>query len=123
MTPSHAVATILLGLIAATALGAWAAPNPPPEHEAHPLGWAAFLYATPLVLAAVVVTGQRWALMAAVMYGTIGLALDLSTIVQEVTRGPGSAVVLLTSAVTGVLNFLLIVLGGRGVLGGPALRS
>lgn len=50
------------------------------------------------------------------MYGTIGLALDLSTIVQELTQGGSQASVLVISGITGLLNFLLIAIGGRRFL-------
>lgn len=85
--------------------------------------WTGFLYGLPLILAGFLLAGHRWALMGAVMYGTVGLALDLSTMVQELTRGGGRGGVLVAGGVTGLLNFLLIVLGGRGVLThGPATR-
>ncbi len=80
------------------------------------LVWGAFLYGLPVLLAWFLLAGHRWALMGAMMYGTIGLALDLSTVVQEVTRGDGQGTVLAASGITGLLNFLLIVLGGRGFL-------
>ena len=50
------------------------------------------------------------------MYGTIGLALDISTVVQEVTKAESQSSVVLSSGITGVLNFLLIAIGGRGFL-------
>jgi len=78
--------------------------------------WVGFLFAIPITLAAFLVTKARWALMAAVMYGTIGLALDISTIVQELTKADGQPTVLVLSGITGVLNFLLIAIGGRGFL-------
>jgi len=76
--------------------------------------WVGFLFAIPVALAAFLVTKARLALMAAVMYGTIGLALDISTVVQELTKADGQPTVLVLSGITGVLNFLLIAVGGRG---------
>jgi hypothetical protein len=78
--------------------------------------WVGFLFAIPVVLAAFLVAKARWALMAAVMYGTIGLALDISTVVQELTKADGQPTVLVLSGITGVLSFLLIAIGGRGFL-------
>jgi hypothetical protein len=78
--------------------------------------WIGFLFAIPVALAAFLVTKARWALMAAVMYGTIGLALDISTVVQELTKADGQPTVLVLSGITGVLNFLLIAIGGGGFL-------
>jgi hypothetical protein len=78
--------------------------------------WDGFLFAIPITLAGFIVAKARWALMAAVMYGTIGLALDISTVVQELTKADGQPTILVLSGITGVLNFLLIAIGGRGFL-------
>lgn len=78
--------------------------------------WNGFLFAIPIALAGFILAKARWALMAAVMYGTIGLALDISTVVQELTKGNGHSTVLMLSGLTGLLNFLLISIGGRGFL-------
>lgn len=78
--------------------------------------WNGFLFAIPFALGALLFAGMRWALMAAVMYGTIGLALDISTVVQELTKADGHLPVLMLSGLTGLLNFLLIAIGGRGFL-------
>lgn len=78
--------------------------------------WNGFLFAIPITLTAFLLARARWALMAAVMYGTIGLALDISTVVQELTKADGHSTVLMLSGLTGLLNFLLIAIGGRGFL-------
>ncbi len=107
-------------LLAALMVAAAVSPIIPAETTPTPAGrtlvWGAFLYGIPLLLAGFLLAGHRWALMGAVMYGTIGLALDLSTVVQEITRGDGQGIVLAASGATGLLNFMLIVLGGRGFL-------
>ncbi|MBM4123279.1 MAG: hypothetical protein FJ249_11910 [Nitrospira sp.] len=54
--------------------------------------------------------------MASVMYGTIGLALDISTLVQTLTHSEAQLHLVVMSVASGLLNFLLIVLGGRGFL-------
>jgi hypothetical protein len=82
----------------------------------HRVFWDGFLFAIPIILAGFIVVKARWALMAAVMYGTIGLALDISTAVQELTQADGRPTVLVLSGITGLLNFLLIAIGGRGFL-------
>lgn len=79
-------------------------------------GWLIFLYGLPLALIGFLLAKQRWALMAAVMYGTVGLALDIATIIQGLTKSEGSPTILAMSSVTGLLNFLLIVFGGKGLL-------
>jgi hypothetical protein len=80
------------------------------------VAWNLFLFVIPLGLGASLLAGARWALMAAVIYGTIGLALDVSTIVQEVTRSGSRDIVVILSIATGLLNFFLILTGGRGFL-------
>lgn len=77
--------------------------------------WHAFLFAVPVVLAALLLTGKRWALMVGVMYGTVGLALDIATVVQDLTRSDAQQTVIM-SGITGLLNFLLILIGGSGFL-------
>jgi len=86
------------------------------QNDARPLGWALFLYGLPLALIGCLLARQRWALMAAVMYGTVGLALDISTIVQGLTKSDVPQMVTIMSGVTGALNFLLIVFGGNSFL-------
>lgn len=81
-----------------------------------PIGWLLFLYGLPLALIGCLLAKQRWALMAAVMYGTVGLALDISTIVHGITKPDVPQMATAMSGVTGVLNFLLIVFGGKGFL-------
>lgn len=80
------------------------------------LAWNIFLFIIPLGLGAFLLAGARWALMGAVMYGTTGLALDLSTIVQELTRGGGGTAAWVMSLVTGLVNFGLILTAGQGFL-------
>lgn len=43
--------------------------------------WDGFLFGLPLSLAGCLLVSARWTFMAGVIYGTIGLALDISTIV------------------------------------------
>ncbi len=82
-----------------------------------------FLYGLPLVLLGLLLAQVRWALMAGVMYGTVGLALDISTAVQDLTKTGAGAEALLISGASGLVNFLLIVLGGRAFLDvGPAAK-
>lgn len=86
------------------------------QNDSRPLGWALFLYGLPLALIGCLLAKQRWALMAAVMYGTVGLALDISTIVQGLTKPDVPQMVTAMSGATGVLNFLLMVFGGNSFL-------
>jgi hypothetical protein len=81
--------------------------------------WNGFLFGIPLILAGFLAAGARWAVMAGVMYGTIGLALDLATVVQDLTNPDaqrGVLWILWATSLTGLLNCLLILVGGRGLL-------
>lgn len=78
--------------------------------------WDGFLFGLPLILAGCLLASSRWAFMASVIYGTIGLALDISTIVQDLVHPNLQQAIVLMSGITGLLNFLLILVGGRGFL-------
>lgn len=75
-----------------------------------------FLIGMPLFLLVVVRLGYRWATMASVIYGTVGLALDLSTIVQLLTKEQPTVAALTANGFSGLLNFLVIAFGGREFL-------
>jgi len=84
-----------------------------PATETGHIGWMLYLLACPIVLAGLVRTGWQWTSMACVIYGTVGLALDLST-VTSILRGEGeTGTLFLLSAMSGIVNFLLVLLGGR----------
>jgi hypothetical protein len=78
--------------------------------------WIAFLALMPFGLGLLVWRGFRWAAMACVMYGTVGLAMDLATTIQILTKDPEVTLSLLNSLVSGFLSFLLILFGGRSFL-------
>ena len=75
--------------------------------------WWLFLVVVPLILIALVLIEKAWAAMICVAYGTIGLALDLATVISIVSRQEGVDLTLGLSLVSGSANFLLIVFGGR----------
>ena len=102
--------TILIALLCALmGLAAYVQTNPTTV-------WVIVLYGLPIGLIGCLLAHQRWALMAVVMYGTVGLALDVSTIVQTVTKPDLPQMAAVTCGLTGLLNFLLIVFGGRSFL-------
>lgn len=76
-----------------------------------------FLFGCPVLLVGgLLVIRQQWIAMVAVMYCTVALALDLATIVQEASQpAPRTAVLALTLA-SSLLNFLIMVFGGRCAL-------
>ncbi|MEY4527841.1 MAG: hypothetical protein RL768_1560 [Nitrospirota bacterium] len=75
-----------------------------------------FLIGMPVFLLIAVRLGYRWATMASVIYGTVGLALDLSTIVQLITKDQPTVAALTANGFSGLLNFLVIAFGGRAFL-------
>lgn len=77
---------------------------------------AGFLVGIPLFMLVAVRLGYRWATMATVIYGTVGLALDLSTMVQLITKDQPTVAMLTANGFSGILNFLVIAFGGRAFL-------
>ncbi|HET6675914.1 MAG TPA: hypothetical protein VFG71_11260, partial [Nitrospiraceae bacterium] len=59
--------------------------NPPPPHPVSWL-WFGFLIGMPILLMILMGFRPRWVVMAVVIYATIGLALDIATLVQELSR-------------------------------------
>ena len=104
----------LIGLLAGLCLiGANTTQLIPAATEAVRVGWLLYLLAFPITLAALVWMGWSWTAMVCVIYGTIGLALDLST-VTSILGGQGEpGTLFLFSAMSGVVNFLLTLFGGR----------
>lgn len=90
------------------------------------LWWWLFLVLLPLGLASAIMMSWGWAAMACVAYGTIGLAIDLATVVSILGGREGSGLTLALSVVSGSANFALIVFGGRAfwrILQGPGPRE
>lgn len=107
----------LIGLLAGLCLvGATTTQLTPAATEAGRVGWMLYLMAIPAVLAGLVWIGWTWTAMACVIYGTVGLALDLATI-ASILGGQGElGALLLFSAMSGLLNFSLLIFGGRAFL-------
>ena len=78
--------------------------------------WYGFQFGLPVLIGGICLIGTRWAAMVGVMYGTIGLALDIATFVQSMISGTDSLHVIGLILLTVLFNFLLIVIGGRQVL-------
>ena len=78
--------------------------------------WYGFQFGLPLFVGGVCLIGKRWSAMVGVLYGTIGLALDIATFVQSMTSGTDSLHFVGLILLTAFFNFLLIVIGGRQVL-------
>jgi hypothetical protein len=103
---------LFAGAMALNGFQATEAEDPPTQSVI----WNTFQYGMPLLIGAMCLTGQRWAFMTAVIFGTIGLALDIATLAQSITDGKDQVEFLLIISTTAVLNVLLIVIGGRGIL-------
>ncbi len=109
-----ALVSLLVGLVA---VGLGALIDRPELATAPTLHWwIAYLVVAPLGLAVLVWRGFWWAAMACVMYGTVGLALDLATTIQILTKDPEVGLSFLNNLLSGGLNFLLILFGGRSFL-------
>jgi hypothetical protein len=65
----------------------------------------------------------RWSAMACVIYGTIGLALDLATLVSIAPHLDGELSTAALSGLSGLANFFLILFGGRSFLHLPSKLS
>ena len=76
-------------------------------------GWILFLIFLPLCLASALWREWTWAAMVCVVYSTIGLALDLATVISILGGKGGTDLMLVLSGISGALNLLLIVFGGR----------
>lgn len=86
--------------------------------ETRPWFSTAFLIGLPVLLAILIGLDPRRMGLAVTMYSTIGLALDIATMVQELTQTDGRPAIYGLGMLSGVLNFLLIVCGGRAFLNG-----
>ncbi|MGC3975466.1 MAG: hypothetical protein QM771_13960 [Nitrospira sp.] len=76
-----------------------------------------FLFVLPtLLLGGLMFFRQPWAVMGAVIYSTIALALDLATIVQEASQGTPRLLVLVLVLGSSLVNFLIMIMGGRCLL-------
>lgn len=76
-----------------------------------------FLFGFPtLLVGGLIMIRQPWTVMGAVIYSTIALALDLATIVQEASQGSPRVLILILTVVSSLLNFLIMIFGGRCVL-------
>ena len=80
---------------------------------APPISWWLFLVVLPIGLGLAILLGWAWAAMACVAYGTIGLAVDLATVVSILGGRESSYLTLALSVVSGSANFALILFGGR----------
>ena len=105
---------ILIALLAGLCLiGATTTQLVPAATEAGRIGWMLYLLVFPLTLAGLVWMGWTWTAMACFIYGTVGLALDLATVTSILVGQGEIGTLFLFSAMSGIVNFLLILFGGH----------
>lgn len=75
-----------------------------------------FFVLIPFGLALLIWFQFRWAPMVCVFYATIGLAMDIATIVQVLAEDSEGVASMMASGVSGLFYFCLIVFGGRSFL-------
>lgn len=74
--------------------------------------WGTFLVLLPLILSGAILKRWAWAAMACVAYGTIGLALDLSTVAGILGGAGGTLTLLAFSMSSAAVNLAVIIIGG-----------
>ena len=104
--------TTLLTLTIVGGATLWLILAPAPSRAPHVMWWL-FLVMLPVALATAIVIGWTWSAAVCVVYGTIGLALDLATVVSVLGGRGESDLTLGLSIVSGSANGALIILGGR----------
>ena len=88
--PHHILAILCVGVFAgAMALNSISAGKAQTDPQNNIL-WNTFQYVLPLLIGAVCLTGKRWGAIVAVIYATIGLSLDLATLVQSIPTSSDS---------------------------------
>jgi len=75
-----------------------------------------FFILIPLGLALLIWFQFRWASVVCVFYATVGLAMDVATIVQVPAKDSEGVVSMMASGVSGLFYLCLIVFGGRSFL-------
>lgn len=121
--PHHMLAILCLGIFAgAMALNSIPAGEIEMARQDNIL-WNVFQYVLPLLMGAICLTGKRWGIMATVIYATIGLSLDLATLVQSIIAGSDSIAFTVIVLTTSLLNFSLIAFGGKYLLTQTSLKK
>ena len=113
------ITLLTLGTVGAATLLLPLSPRTPGPSQ---VVWWLFLVILPLALASLIVMGVTWAAMVSVVYGTVGLALDLATVISILGGKGGSDFALALSIVSGSANSALIVFGGRAFWAGLEKR-
>ncbi|OQW34458.1 MAG: hypothetical protein A4E19_18550 [Nitrospira sp. SG-bin1] len=75
-----------------------------------------FFIFVPLGLALLIWRQLRWAPAVCVFYATVGLAMDIATIVQVLAQDSEGVASMMASGISGLFYLCLIVFGGRSFL-------
>ncbi len=113
---SHLMAALCLGLFLNALALDWLQPESVFSSDLHRSIWYGFQFGLPALVGGICLTGKRWAAMVGVMYGTIGLALDVATVIQSMISATDSLHFVGLILLTALCNVLLIVIGGRQVV-------
>lgn len=116
MMSRHWVIVVLAALMVTAGLVRVSAPAQTDQVHRALAMWNTFLFGIPILLIGALLARQRWALMAAVIYGTVGLALDISTLVYVLAHEADGRSYSQAVGLSGLLNVLLIAFGGKGFL-------
>jgi len=104
---------VLLAVLSLVGLATVEFAHSPESPPATRFVWIFMLVFIPLSLGGAIWMTWTWAAMACVIYGTIGLALDLATVTSILGGRGGTNRMLALSGVSGTVNFVMIVFGGR----------
>ncbi|GKS57789.1 hypothetical protein YTPLAS18_13160 [Nitrospira sp.] len=115
-SPQSALIALLAALALHNGMLTWLLP-PTGGQPLQGTFWVLDLYVIPLVLVGGLVANHRWPYMAAVVYATVGLALDIATFVYGLAHDAPLPGLLLSTGPSGLLNFLAIVVAGVGTVG------
>ena len=110
------MATLCLGLFVSAVAFDTLEPQKTFASDLRQAVWYGFQFGLPVLVGGICLVGKRLSAMVGVLYGTIGLALDIATFVQSMTSGTDSLHFVSLVILTTFFNFLLIVVGGRQAL-------
>ena len=104
----------LIALVLHTAIVQWLNPSIDSGWVLHNPGWLAWLFLAPMALVGGLSAHQRWPFMAGVLYATVNLALDLATLIFDLTHGAPLLPLGLSTGPSAFLSFLAMLVAGQG---------
>jgi hypothetical protein len=104
---------LIVLLVGLSLIGATTTQIVPAATETGRIGWVLYLLIFPLILCCLVCFGWIWTALGCVIFGWVGLALDLATVMSILSGQGETGALFLFSVTSGVVNFLLILFGAR----------